>query len=72
VTDLLFVGLVILAALACPAHMWWQHRRGRQSACCPPRKPAPSDLQALRARRDQIEAQLSEFEVASPSARTRA
>jgi len=54
----LLTGLVIAAALACPAHMWWMHRRGKRAACCPP-GPAPSNGAGLRARQSEIEAQLA-------------
>jgi hypothetical protein len=62
----LLIGLILVAALACPLHMWWAHRRGKQAVCCPPRKaePAlPDDIESLRARRREVEAQLAEFEV---------
>ena len=62
----LVVGLVVAAGLACPLHMWWAHRRGKQAACCPPRRTQtalPDDLDGLRARRREVEAQLAEFEV---------
>jgi hypothetical protein len=65
VSELLLAGLILVAALACPSHTWWMHRRGRGPTCCPPREeePAGGDLRALRARRRQIEAQLSKFEL---------
>ena len=60
----LLTGLIVVAALACPLHMWWMNRGGKQAACCPPRKDeAPKDLVALRARRDEIEAQLAEHDI---------
>ena len=60
----LLTGLVLVAVLACPVHMWWMNRRGKRPACCPPRKEsAPMDVTALRARRQEIEAQLAEFDV---------
>ena len=63
-TEALLLGLVVVAVLACPLHMWWMHRRGKQAACCPPkREQAPDDIASLRARRAEIEAQLAEFEV---------
>ena len=64
-SDLLLIALIALAALACPLHMWWMNRRGRHPACCPPKKtqqPA-MDPAALRARRAEIEAHLTEFDV---------
>mgnify|MGYP000129582598 CR=1 FL=1 len=61
----LLTGLVVVAALACPLHMWWMNRRGKRAACCPPRKDErPMDIAALRARRDEIEAQLAEHDIA--------
>ena len=51
----LFVAVVILAAAACPLHMWWQQRRGRRAICCPPsRTQLPDDLEALRARQEDL------------------
>lgn len=59
----LLTGLVVVAALACPLHMWWMNRRGKRAACCPPRKDErPMDIAGLRARRDAIEAQLAEHD----------
>ena len=72
-SDALLVGLVVVAALACPLHMWWMHRRGKRAACCPPQRDhAPTDVAALRARRDEIEAQLAEFDVADDTPATAA
>lgn len=62
----LLIGVIALAALACPLHMWWAHRRGKQAVCCPPRRTQaalPDDLEGLRARRAEVEAQLAEFEL---------
>jgi hypothetical protein len=64
VTDVLLIGLVVVAALVCPLHMWWMSRRGKSAACCPPPSDdAPTDVASLRARRREIEARLEEFEV---------
>lgn len=70
--DALLYGLVLVVALACPAHMWWAGRRGRQAACCPPTiKRSPRDLEALEARRTEIQDRLAELEVEAPSASSR-
>jgi hypothetical protein len=35
-TTAVLVAAVLVGVLACPAIMWWQHRRGRSGPCCPP------------------------------------
>ena len=71
-SEALLVGLIVVAALACPLHMWWMHRRGKQAACCPPtRDQAPDDVASLRERRAEIEAQLAEFDVGDERSRVR-
>ena len=47
-TTALLTLVVLAGALACPAHMLWQRRRGKQAACCGPTRPAA--LEELRAR----------------------
>lgn len=56
--------LAIIAGLACPVHMWWQHRRGRQPACCPPQRGAEAnlDVEGLRTRHAQLSTQIAEME----------
>lgn len=56
--------LAIIAGLACPVHMWWQHRRGRQAACCPPQRGADAglDVEGLRTRHAQLSARIAEME----------
>jgi uncharacterized iron-regulated membrane protein len=66
VTGTLVFGLAAIAALACPLHMWWAHRRGRHAACCSRAQAhgrRTESLEQLRARRAEVEAQLAEFSV---------
>jgi len=51
-TALLIVAVAV--ALACPLHMLWATRRGKQAACCPQRPTA--DVEALRARQQALAA----------------
>ena len=63
----LFVAVVILAAAACPLHMWWQQRKGRRAICCPPsRTQAPDDLQALRARQEDLRRRVESLSAPAP------
>jgi hypothetical protein len=34
------LAVAVAVALACPAHMLWRMRRGRQASCMPPRDDA--------------------------------
>lgn len=61
----IFVALAVAAGAACPLHMWWQRRRGRQAGCCAARHQQP-DLEALRARHEQLGARIAEVEAADP------
>ncbi len=54
-TALLIVAVV--AALACPLHMVWAMRRGKQAACCQQRPT--SEAQALRARQHVLSTQIA-------------
>ncbi|HEV2753473.1 MAG TPA: hypothetical protein VGV36_06520 [Solirubrobacteraceae bacterium] len=63
-TALLAVG-VVLAALACPAMMWWNARRGRHSPCCrlpPARDAADVTLEELREEHQRLEAMIADAE----------
>ncbi len=51
------VVIAAAAALACPLHMLWATRRGKRSACCPPR--TSSDLARLRTRQRALGAQIA-------------
>jgi hypothetical protein len=56
--------LAVPVALACPAHMWWQMRRGRLPGSC---LPAGKDSAAVLDRRQQaLRAQLACFGDAQP------
>ena len=69
----LFILLALAAASLCPLHMFWQHRRGRQPACCPPDHRSSADeseseseemdeLIALRRRQAELAARIADFE----------
>lgn len=60
--DLLLLAVVLAAGLACPAMMWWQHRRGRAAPCCPSRPPEAASLEALRERQATVSSRIAELE----------
>jgi hypothetical protein len=60
--DLLLVAAVLVAGLACPALMWWQHRRGRAVPCCPPRRSGTASLEALHERQAAVSERIAELE----------
>lgn len=62
----LLIGLVVIAALACPAMMWWQRRRGNEVACCLPAKQERGEpagrLDELRSQHARIGARIAAME----------
>jgi hypothetical protein len=57
------IGLVVVAALACPLMMWWQSRRGRAACCLPARGDERSaDIERLRSRQEHLAKQIAELE----------
>ncbi len=58
------LSAAIGAGLACPLHISWSHRRGRQAACCPSwtatdhgrLEDGDGELDALRARQARLAA----------------
>jgi len=58
------IAVVVLAAGACPAMMWFSHRRGRTAPCCiaDGDREANLPLDELRRRRTQINAALASRE----------
>jgi len=69
-SDAVIAGVAVAAGLACPAHMWWSHRRGRQAACCPPERPRQGDaeFEALRARQERLSALIAHHEAGGAAA----
>lgn len=65
----ILIGLVVVAALACPLMMWWQNRRGRAAACCMPVSSPPNEtaLDELRARQEALASKIAEFEEPEPT-----
>lgn len=60
----IILGAAVLAGLACPVHMWWSHRRGRQAACCTAarRIDHPGELELLRAREERLSLMIAAHE----------
>ncbi|MHB8736144.1 MAG: hypothetical protein ACYC6M_12660 [Terriglobales bacterium] len=63
----LVLALAVLAGLACPLHMWWSHRRGRQRACGPTRNlDVDGRLEGLRARQQHLGVLIAEHDPGAP------
>ena len=52
----LFVGLIAISALSCPAMMVIGRRRGQQMSCCVPRRGEPSG--DLKRRQSELAAEI--------------
>lgn len=62
----LLIAVVLVAALACPAMMWWSERRGRSAQCCPSRRSSeerPASLEELRAEQQRLDALIANAEI---------
>lgn len=57
------VGAIVIAALTCPAMMWWQRRRGRDAASCMPagRGAGAAQFAELRSENERLSARLAEL-----------
>ncbi len=59
----LVLVLAVLAGLACPLHMWWSHRRGRQlPAGGRGTSTWTAQLEGLRARQQRLGALIAEHD----------
>lgn len=63
----LIVAGAIAVGLACPAHMWWSHRRGRGAACCPGDRTThdTDEIEALCTRQQRLRAMIAEHQGSS-------
>ncbi len=60
--ELLLVATVLAAGLACPAMMWWQHRRGRHAPCCREGRSEVASLESLQERQAAVSARIAQVE----------
>lgn len=60
------VAVAAVAGLACPLHMWWQHRRGLQGTCGSSTERADS-VDALSRRQGALAEQLRVLQQAGTS-----
>lgn len=60
----LIIALIVVAALICPAMMWWQNRRGYGAICCGsrPAKDPPDELETLRERQQELADEITTLE----------
>jgi hypothetical protein len=65
----LLVGVIVVAALACPAMMWWQSRRGGPSCCgsAGHQQRPPCRGAELRRRQEQLGARIAEPDRSTPA-----
>lgn len=59
------VAVAVLAAVACPLHMWWSYRRGRPG-CIPMGKPREGKLDNVRSAQQTLERSIAEVAARHP------
>ena len=63
----LLVALIVVAAAACPLHMWWQQRNGGRTFCSRSSGSGePDDLRALGARQADLRRRLAVLSEQAP------
>jgi hypothetical protein len=56
----IILGAAAAVAVACPAHVLWQMRRGRRPSCAPVRSDE-SGVEALRQRQRDLHSRIAEL-----------
>ena len=59
------IAAILIAGFSCPAMMWWQCRRGRESACCASlgdRNDDAAELEELQRSQAVLLARLAELQ----------